>query len=81
MHESSARKSGNPFDIQVRDAQRRKGLSSPDERQAVAADVAALGTGTAMWCLRGLARRRHAGRSRSRDGPHSPLHSARRDRL
>ena len=43
MHESSARKSGNPFDIQVRDAQRRKGLSSPDERQAVAADVAALG--------------------------------------
>ena len=42
MHESSARKSGNPFDIQVRDAQRRKGLSSPDERQAVAADVAAL---------------------------------------
>ena len=43
MHESSARKSGNPFDIQIRDAQRRKGLSSPDERQAVAADVAALG--------------------------------------
>ena len=42
MRESSARKSGNPFDTQVRDAQRRKGLSSPEERRAVAADVETL---------------------------------------
>lgn len=42
MHESSARKSGNPFDAQVLDAQRRKGLSGPDKRRAVADDVATL---------------------------------------
>ena len=42
MNESSARKSGNPFDAQVRDAQGLKGLSSLEEREAVSADMAAL---------------------------------------
>lgn len=42
MNESSARKGGNPFDAQVRDAQRLKGLSSLEEREAVSADIAAL---------------------------------------
>ena len=34
MSESIAGKSGNPFDVQVRDAQRLKGLSSLEEREA-----------------------------------------------
>ena len=42
MSESSARKAGNPFDADVRDTQRLKGLSSPEEREAVAADIHAL---------------------------------------
>ena len=39
MSESSARKAGNPFDVDVRETQRLKGLSSPEEREAVAADI------------------------------------------
>ena len=42
MNESSARKSGNPFDEQIRDTQRLKGLSSLEEQEAVSADIAAL---------------------------------------
>jgi ectoine hydroxylase-related dioxygenase (phytanoyl-CoA dioxygenase family) len=43
MSESSVRKSGNPFEVQVRDTQRLKGLSSLEEQAAVSADIAALG--------------------------------------
>ena len=42
MSELNARKAGNPFDADVRDTQRLKGLSSPEERAAVAADIHAL---------------------------------------
>lgn len=43
MSELSARKAGNPFDAGVRDTQRLKGLSSPEEREAVSADIHILG--------------------------------------
>ncbi len=43
MSELSARKTGNPFDAGVRDTQRLKGLSSPEEREAVSADIHTLG--------------------------------------
>ena len=39
MSELRARKAGNPFDAAVRDTQRFKGLSSPEEREAVSADI------------------------------------------
>ena len=39
MNELRARTAGNPFDTDVRDTQRLKGLSSPEERAAVAADI------------------------------------------
>ena len=42
MSESNARKAGNPFDVDVRDTQRLKGLSSPEEWEAVATDIYAL---------------------------------------
>ena len=43
MSELSARKAGNPFDADVRDTQRLKGLSSLEEREAVSADIHTLG--------------------------------------
>ena len=42
MSESSARHSGNPFDKEVRDTHRLKGLSSLEEQDAVAADIETL---------------------------------------
>ena len=42
MSELNARKAGNPFDADVRDTQRLKGLSSPEDRAAVATDIHAL---------------------------------------
>ena len=42
MSELNARKTGNPFDVHVRDTRRLKGLSSPEEREAVATDIHAL---------------------------------------
>ena len=42
MNESSARKAGNPFDAEVRETQRLKGLSSLEEQAAVAADIEVL---------------------------------------
>ena len=42
MNESSARKAGNPFDAEVRDTQRLKGLSNLEEQAAVSADIEVL---------------------------------------